>query len=94
LISTKSARDRTSHTFGSDVAPIKENGEMHLMGFSSDADSGYYPGDKVTVTVSKYVPIPRPDGLQDPYGVPQPVIDKKTIKLGETGGIVSLDLTP
>jgi hypothetical protein len=74
--------DKTSGTFGSDTITLKENGEMHLMGFSSEVDNGYFPGDKVIVTVSRYDPLN-----------PQPIIDTKTITLGETGGILSFNLS-
>ena len=75
-----------------------QNGEMHFIGFSSDEDNGYYPGDKVIVSVSKYVPNGQiPYGTIDANGrasyVPQRIIDSKTISLGETGGIVSLFLS-
>jgi hypothetical protein len=56
-----------------------------MLGFSIDEDSRYYPGDNVTVYVRKYVP-----GGNDTYGIPQPIIDDKTIILGETGGVISL----
>ena len=48
--------DHTSGTRGTDQVNATQNGQSHMMGFSSDVDNGYYPGDKVTVSVSKYVP--------------------------------------
>ena len=70
---------------------VNQTGEMHFLGYTDEL-VGYYLGDKVTVSVSKYVT----HGLNAygyPQPIPQPVIDKKTITLGETGGIVSLDLS-
>jgi hypothetical protein len=87
--------DHTSGTSGTDQVNATENGEMHLLGFSSDEDNGYYPGDKVTVSVSKYVPNgDMPYATIDANGhasyIPQPVIDNKTVTLGETGAVVDL----
>ena len=70
---------------------------MHLLGFSSDEDNGYYPGDKVTISVSRYVPNGQvPYGTIDATGrasyIPQPVIDSKTVTLGETGAVMNLDM--
>jgi len=70
---------------------VNQTGEMHFLGYTDEL-VGYYPGDKVTVSVSKYVT----HGLNAygyPQPIPQPVIDSKTITLGETGGIVSLDIS-
>jgi hypothetical protein len=46
---------------------------MHWIGASRNEDPGYYPGDNVTISVSKYVPngkdesgIPQPSGSQIP----------------------------
>ncbi len=87
--------DHTSGTHGTDQANATYNGEMHLLGFSSDEDNGYYPGDKVTISISKYVPNGQvPYGTIDATGrasyIPQPVIDSKTVTLGETGAVVDL----
>ena len=48
--------DHTSGTRGTDQVNATQNGQLHMMGFSSDVDNGYYPGDKVTVSVSKVRP--------------------------------------
>lgn len=77
--------DHTSGTTGTDSFNATEDGQSHLLGFSIDEDSGYFPGDNVTVSVRKYVP-----GGNDTYGIPQHVIDDKSITLGEAGGVVSL----
>jgi hypothetical protein len=65
--------------------------QMSWLGMSEEVDSGYYPGDKVTVSVSKYVTDPSHlDEHGQPTVIPQPILDQKTITLGETGGIISL----
>jgi hypothetical protein len=43
--------DYTSGTHDTDQFNATGNGDMHMLGFSSDEDNGYYPGDKVTVSV-------------------------------------------
>ena len=68
---------------------------ISMMGFSSEVDNGYYPGDKVTVSVSKYVPngdIPYAtiDANGNASYIPQPIIDSKTVTLGETGAVIDL----
>ena len=69
---------------------VKENGTMFFLG--STAEPGWvYPGDNVTVSVSKCVTHLNTYGY--PECLPQPILDSKTITLGETGGIVSLDLS-
>jgi hypothetical protein len=83
--------DKTSGSSGSETRMVNQTGEMHFLGYTDEL-VGYYPGDKVTVSVSKYVT----HGLNAygyPQPIPQPVIDSKTITLGETGGIVSLDIS-
>ena len=87
--------DHTSGTRGTDQVNATQNGQSHMMGFSSDVDNGYYPGDKVTVSVSKYVPKGDiPYGTIDANGnasyIPQPIIDSKTVTLGETGAVIDL----
>jgi hypothetical protein len=81
--------DKTSGSGGSGTATAKENGTMHFLGYTDEL-VGFYPGDKVTVTVSKYVTHLNADGF--PQSIPQPIIDNKMITVGETGGIVSLRL--
>lgn len=78
--------DKTSGSSGSDTGMVNRTGEMHFLGYTDEL-VGFYPGDKVTVSVSKCV---RHLNVQC---IPQPIIDNKTITLGETGGIVSLDLS-
>ena len=82
--------DKTSGSSGSETRMVNQSGEMHFLGYTDEL-VGYYPGDKVTVSVSQCIT------QRNAYGYPectsQPVIDNKTITLGETGGIVSLDLS-
>ena len=79
--------DLNSGTGGTVYANLTaaDDGAMQWMGLSADVDNGFYPGDKVTLSVSKYVP----NGVNS-VGIPQPVLDSKTITLGETGGIIEL----
>jgi hypothetical protein len=69
---------------------VNQTGEMHFLGYTDEL-VGYYPGDKVTVSVSQCIT------HLNAYGYPecilQSTIDSKTITLGETGCIVSLDLS-
>ena len=83
--------DKKPGSGASEVTTVKQSGDMHFLGDTNEP-GGYFPGDKVTVSVSKYVT----HGLNAygyPQSIPQPIIDNKTITLGETGGIVSLDLS-
>jgi hypothetical protein len=64
-----------------------DDGSFQWLGFTRDSDSPYKPGDKFTVSVSKYIP----DGVNN-IGIPQPILDEKTVTLGETGAIVTLFL--
>jgi hypothetical protein len=82
--------DKTSGSSGSETTMVKENRTMHFLGSTAEL-VGFYPGDKVTVSVSKCVNHRNAYGY--PECVPQAIIDNKTITLGETGGIVSLDLS-
>jgi hypothetical protein len=63
---------------------------MHFLGYTDEL-VGYYPGDKVTVSVSQCITHLNAYGY--PECISQPILDNKTITLGETGGIVSLDLS-
>jgi hypothetical protein len=82
--------DKTSGSGGSETRMVNQTGEMHFLGYTDEL-VGYYPGDKVNVSVSNCIT------HLNAYGYPEcislPVIDSKTITLGETGGIASLDLS-
>ncbi|HEY7078567.1 MAG TPA: hypothetical protein VH500_02630 [Nitrososphaeraceae archaeon] len=82
--------DKTSGSGGSETRMVNQTGEMHFLGYTDEL-VGYYPGDKVTVSVSQCIT------HLNAYGYPEcislSIIDNKTITLGETGGIVSLDLS-
>jgi hypothetical protein len=69
---------------------VNQTGEMHFLGYTDEL-VGYYPGDKVTVSVNQCLTYR--NAYNDPECISQPILDNKTITLGETGGIVSLDLS-
>jgi hypothetical protein len=85
-------KDETSGTVGEERRNLTaDSPQMDWLGFSFEVDNGFYPGDKVTVSVSKYVTDPNHlDTFGQPKVIPQPILDQKRITLGETGGIVSL----
>ena len=82
--------DKTSGSSGSETAMVKENGTMHFLGSTAEL-VGFYPGDKMTVSVSQCITRLNAYGYRE--CIPQSTLDNKTITLGETGGIVSLDLS-
>jgi hypothetical protein len=82
--------DKTSGSGGSETRMVNKTGEMHFLGYTDEL-VGYYPGDKVTVNVSQC--ITHLNAYSYPECISQPILDNKTITLGETGGIVSLDLS-
>jgi hypothetical protein len=82
--------DKTSGSGGSGTRMVNQTGEMHFLGYTDEL-VGYYPGDKVTVSVSQCITHLNAYGY--PECIPQSILDNKTITLGETGGIVSLDLS-
>jgi hypothetical protein len=82
--------DKTSGSGGSETRMINQTGEMHFLGYTDEL-VGYYPGDKVTVSVSQCITHLNAYGYSE--CISQPILDNKTITLGETGGIVSLDLS-
>ncbi|HEY7572709.1 MAG TPA: hypothetical protein VH796_15195 [Nitrososphaeraceae archaeon] len=82
--------DKTSGSSGSETRMVNQTGEMHFLGYTDEL-VGFYPGDKVTVNVSQCITQLNSYGY--PECISQPSLDTKTIKLGETGGIVSLDLS-
>jgi hypothetical protein len=82
--------DKTSGSGGSETRMVNQTGEMHFLGSTAEL-VGYYPGDKVTVSISQCITHLNAYGY--PECISQPILDNKTITLGETGGIVSLDLS-
>jgi len=82
--------DKTSGSSGSETRMLNQSGEMHFLGYTDEL-VGFYPGDKVTVNVSQCITQLNAYGY--PECISQPSLDNKTITLGETGGIVSLDLS-
>ena len=82
--------DKTSGSGGSEINMVNQTGTMHFLGSTAEL-VGFYPGDNVAVSVSKCVTHRNTYGY--PECIPQRIIDNKTITLGETGGIVSLDLS-
>ena len=80
--------DKTSGSSGSETRMVNQSGEMHFLGSTAEL-VGFYPGDKMTVNVSQCITV----SYGYPECIPQRIIDNKTITLGETGGIVSLDLS-
>src|SRR5689334_20459318 len=82
--------DKTSGSSGSETRMVNQTGEMHFLGYTDEL-VGYYPGDKVTVSVSQCITQRNAYGYRE--CIPQSTLDNKTITLGETGGIVSLDLS-
>jgi len=82
--------DKTSGSSGSETRMLNQSGEMHFLGYIDEL-VGFYPGDKVTVNVSQC--ITQLNAYSYPECISQPSLDNKTITLGETGGIVSLDLS-
>ena len=82
--------DKTSGSSGSETRMVNQSGEMHFLGYTDEL-VGFYPGDKVTVNVSQCITQLNAYGY--PECISQPSLDNKTITLGETGGIVSLDLS-
>jgi hypothetical protein len=69
---------------------LNQSGELHFLGYTDEL-VGFYPGDKVTVNVSQCITQLNAHGY--PECISQPSLDNKTITLGETGGIVGLDLS-
>jgi len=82
--------DKTSGSGGSETRMVNQTGEMHFLGYTDEL-VGYYPGDKVTVSVSRCITHLNAYGY--PECISQSILDNKTITLGETGGIASLDLS-
>ena len=82
--------DKTSGSGGSETRMVNQTGEMHFLGYTDEL-VGYYPGDKVTVNVSQCITQLNAYGF--PECISQSILDNKTITLGETGGIVSVDLS-
>src|SRR5689334_15823802 len=82
--------DKTSGSSGSETRMVNQTGEMHFLGYTDEL-VGFYPGDKVTVSVSQCITHLNAYGYRE--CIPQSILDNKTITLGETGGIVSLDLS-
>ena len=82
--------DKTSGSSGSETRMVNQTGEMHFLGYTDEL-VGYYPGDKVTVSVSQCITHLNAYGY--PECISQPILDSKTITFGETGGIISLDLS-
>jgi len=82
--------DKTSGSSGSETRMVNQTGEMHFLGYTDEL-VGFYPGDKVTVSVSQCITQRNAYGYRE--CIPQSTLDNKTITLGETGGIVSLDLS-
>jgi len=82
--------DKTSGSSGSETRIVNQTGEMHFLGYTDEL-VGFYPGDKVTVSVSQCITQLNAYGFRE--CIPQSILDNKTITLGETGGIVSLDLS-
>jgi len=82
--------DKTSGSSGSETRMVNQTGEMHFLGYTDEL-VGYYPGDKVTVSVSRCITHLNAYGYPD--CISQSILDNKTITLDETGGVVSLDLS-
>ncbi|HEY7571978.1 MAG TPA: hypothetical protein VH796_11480 [Nitrososphaeraceae archaeon] len=82
--------DKTSGSGGSETRMVNQTGEMHFLGYTDEL-VGYYPGDKVIVSVSQCITYR--NAYSYPECISQSTLDNKTITLGETGGIVSVDLS-
>jgi len=67
--------DNTSGTTTKQIAQVRYAGDMQYVIHSREVNSGYFHGDKVTMSVTMYV-----HSGKDHFGlgVPQPIFDKKT----------------